>query len=534
MKLVRLVIVVLLFGATTTSFGQEKEEAVKVWGTIDSDPFIPIQEHGIWKEGDVHLREVFNAFDVKSCAKALPDSRSEKLQRVYEVEAVGSFEDFSRSLSVLGYCSQIDPAPEYELLSVDPFPDDYSFTFSNDYALNLINAEIAWEYSTGDPNTVIGVVAGGFYLNHEELQGNVVAAQNPIYASPYYYMHGTAVSIAAAGNTNNAIGKSSIGYNCQLSLKSLGYNEMLQLCYQGVRVINVSWTSGCFYTGYYDLIMNELFENGCIVVAAAGNGGQCGGPTGVLYPAGLDGVISVSSVGPWDNHERIPGDPNSTHQHNAQVDICAPGYDVAGTNFPGNYLTGSGSSFAAPYVTGAIGLMLSLRPCLSREEVISVLKQTAVDIYPINSSDYDGLLGAGRLDAGAALQYLSTYQCAEPPLTVDGNVVLISMNNPRPQGNTNPVGVYSNQSSGVLGNMELEAANVNLFPNPSKGQFTVRWEGIHPQEIQITDATGKQVFSQLQSAGLNSAELILCQTGVYFLKLIEEGRIVANKKVVIY
>ncbi len=162
MKLVRLVIVVLLFGATTTSFGQEKEEAVKVWGTIDSDPFIPIQEHGIWKEGDVHLREVFNAFDVKSCAKALPDSRSEKLQRVYEVEAVGSFEDFSRSLSVLGYCSQIDPAPEYELLSVDPFPDDYSFTFSNDYALDLINAEIAWEYSTGDPNTVIGVVDGGF------------------------------------------------------------------------------------------------------------------------------------------------------------------------------------------------------------------------------------------------------------------------------------------------------------------------------------------------------------------------------------
>lgn len=539
LDVVRLIVVFVIVSLGPSSvFAQEDEKSTRVWVTIENSQFIPELNEGAWERGDDLLRNVFENFDVKSCEQALPDSRKEALLNVYEVEARGgSYESFSQALEEIAYCSQADPAPEYELLSVDPFPDDYNLTFAEDYALDLINAEKAWEYSTGDPNTIIGIVDGGYYLNHNELQGKYVSALNPSFASPTFYMHGTAVSIAAAGNTNNGIGKSAIGYNCGMALNTLGYNQMLQLCYQGARVINVSWSSGCTYTGYYDLIMGELFENGCIVVAAAGNGSSCGGPTGLVYPAAVDGVISVTSVGPWDNHESIPGNPNTTHQHNAQVDICAPGYNIAGTNYPGNYLTGSGTSFAAPYVSGTIGLMLSLRPCLTREEVIDILSITAKDIYPLNAADYDGLLGAGRLDAGAALEYVNSYNCDAPPTTVGGTVGVLTPNNPpRPMGSSTPMPNNLSQTQQIA-NLEeevFEAADVRVFPNPNRGSFKVSWEGVGPDQIIVTDGAGRVVSSPSVHQGKNLSEIDLHQTGVYFVQLIQEGTVVANRKVLVY
>ncbi len=89
--------------------------------------------------------------------------------------------------------------------------------------------------------------------------------------------HGTAVAITAAGNTDNNLGKSSIGFNCNLALYRMNYNELLAASYAGYRVINASWASSCFYNHYVHQAMIEIIENGSIVVAAAGNGGTCGG-----------------------------------------------------------------------------------------------------------------------------------------------------------------------------------------------------------------------------------------------------------------
>ncbi len=52
--------------------------------------------------------------------------------------------------------------------------------------------------------------------------------------------------------------------------------------------------------------------------------------------------------------------------------------------FNGFYTTSSGSSFAAPYVTGTIGLMLSQTPCLTVFEIESILKSTADSLDQLN------------------------------------------------------------------------------------------------------------------------------------------------------
>jgi hypothetical protein len=112
-----------------------------------------------------------------------------------------------------------------------------------------------------------------------------------------------------------------------------------------------------------------------------------------------------------DNHERFYGDATSTHQHNLTVDICAPGYDVALSTAPGVYVTGNGTSFASPYVSGTIALMISVNPCLTPDQVEFILKSTAVNIDEMNPS-YVGLLGAGRLDASAAVRMAATFSTA--------------------------------------------------------------------------------------------------------------------------
>ena len=187
-----------------------------------------------------------------------------------------------------------------------------------------------------------------------------------------------------------------------MALYRMNYNEVLDASYAGARVVNLSWTSGCDYNIYQQEAMDEVYNNGTFIVAAAGNGSTCSGPETLVYPSAYDNVFSVTSIGPYDNHEQIIGDPNTTHQHNATVDLSAPGYDVPITAAPGWYLTGGGTSYAAPLVTGTVGLMLCANPCLENQEIEDILKLSSVDIDALNPS-YAGLIGAGRLDAGAAV-----------------------------------------------------------------------------------------------------------------------------------
>lgn len=529
--------VLLLLCLPQVTLAQSNEGTVKVWLSIDREELVPYLENDQWISDDAEMMRIFEDFQVRHCDRAFPSSRKEALLKVYEIHGSGDFDKLKSAFEKINFCHGIEPAPEYELLSTNTFPDDYNLTFANDYALDLINAEQAWEYSTGDPNTVIGIVDGAFYTNHEELVGAAVFTQNPVFASQYFYQHGNAVAVAAAGNTNNGMGKSSIGYDCSLALINMGYNEMLDLCYQGVRVINVSWSSGCQNNIYFEQVMDELFENDVIVVASAGNGNTCGGPFGVVYPASLEGVISVTSVGPQDNHELVIGNPNTTHQSNQYVDICAPGYHVAGTPMPGYYLTGNGSSFAAPYVTGTIGLMLSLRPCLSREEVIEILSITAADVYASNSTDLAGLLGAGRLDAGAALEYVANYECqpSTPTLVFDGTIQDLSVFNPKPNSGNNPNVNGTQQYLGqVAGIHETQKLETQLFPNPSNGTFQITWNVANPEQIIVLDGAGRIIQEVAVVQGTNNMERSLDQTGIYFVQFMENATIVANEKVVVF
>jgi len=376
----------------------------KVWAKVNAIEALKLTKgtDNVLSSSNAAVNTLLTSMQVQSIEKAFPASRSRELMNVVELTCACDEQDLLQAVAKNTLFINPEIAATPQVLFT---PNDFSTAIANDYALNLIGAQAAWDITRGDSSIVIAITDANFHLSHEELVGKYA------YVSPNTstdYTHGTAVAITAAGRTNNQLGKSSIGFNSSLQLRAMGYNQVLEASYAGARVINMSWAASCYFNSYAQQAIDEAWANGSVLVASAGNGSTCGGASNLVYPAAFNHVIAVSSVGPYDNHERTIGNAATTHQHNASVDICAPGYDVALSTAPGVYLTGNGTSFASPMVSGTVALMLAANPCLTPDQVEMILETTAVNIDAQNPA-YVGQLGAGRLNAGAAVAMAASY-----------------------------------------------------------------------------------------------------------------------------
>lgn len=517
----------LLIAATTFLAGSSFGQNGIIWTSVSDESELKLIQSGnkVTSENQ-SIQSLIDSFNVKTFSKALPNSKKIDLQKVYEITCDCNEHELLQEVSRMPQLF-VSPeiGPHYTTLTA---PDDYSMAFATDYALDLINAQGAWDITTGDSSIIIAISDQNFFVNHEELIGKVhhydatnTANQN----------HGTAVAIAAAGATNNGTGKSSIGYNSELALYRMQYNDILVATYAGSRVINMSWSSGCLPSTYVQGVIDEVYQNGSIVIAAAGNGSTCNNSSSLVYPAACDHVISVTSIGPNDNHERTPGDPATTHQHNATVDIAAPGYDVALSGAPGWYLTGNGSSFASPMVSGTVALMLAIDPCLSFEDVEAILSASAVNIDSLNPA-YAGLLGAGRLDAGAALALASTYNSCNP---VEEDPIDPIEEDPTEE---DPIGegegdqteeeVFNQQAHGKvpveeesavgLEENETTPAELVIYPNPSNaGREVTLKSDQFIETYDLIQMNGGAV--QRVNVGANETIIRDLAPGVYMLKI---------------
>jgi HAMP domain-containing protein len=159
----------------------------------------------------VEFTHFTNEINVK-ITKPLSNSRNPELQNVYQIECDCDVTDLYAAMHKVPGLDGIEVGPEYGTLEQ---PNDYTATFTSNWALDLINAPGAWNASTGNADVNIAISDMNFYADHEELTGKVTYynASNTLPKN-----HGTAVATIAAGNTDNGVGLSSIGYNSSLSL----------------------------------------------------------------------------------------------------------------------------------------------------------------------------------------------------------------------------------------------------------------------------------------------------------------------------
>lgn len=186
----------------------------------------------------------------------------------------------------------------------------------------------------------------------------------------------------------------------------------------GARVANASWGGGSGYNG--DAIHTAIKyagTKGQLFVTAAGNSGQnLDSAWANNWPAeyALDNVIVVSattstgSLASWSNYGA------------STVDVAAPGSSILSTT-PGNrYQYMSGTSMAAPLVTGTAALMLAANPSLTTSQ----LKQRLIDGADETSTLYSRSVSKGKLSASNALAARAGASIATPTPTPTATPVI--------------------------------------------------------------------------------------------------------------
>lgn len=148
-----------------------------------------------------------------------------------------------------------------------------------------------------------------------------------------------------------------------------------------VDIINISQQGTD--TPAYRAAIAEAIANDIVVIAAAGNRGA---DPNLPYPAAYPGVIAVG----MSNQQDLPHELSQWHR-DLRVSVAAPGDQVylarpSGPDTGAAYAVDSGTSFAAPLVTGTVALMLSENPDLTPDEVRARLELTA-DPPPMATPD---------------------------------------------------------------------------------------------------------------------------------------------------
>lgn len=299
--------------------------------------------------------------------------------------------------------------------------------FSSGKAGEDMNALNAWKITKGSGSVRIAVIDTGVDYNHEDLKANVFVNQAELNgqegvdddgngfiddihgydfgdndADPMdEHGHGTHCSgiIGAAHNTTGIAGMMAdveilpIKF---ISSKGSGTTEgaILSIDYaikMGVQVISASWGGDENSKALEDAIV-AAGQAGIVFVAAAGNEYNDNDEKQV-YPAGynLPNLISVCSY-------KSSGIKSSFSNYGKNsVHVCAPGEGIHSTYLSNTYKKLSGTSMACPYVSGAVGLLLSIN-ALTPEQVKEQLIQTSVQTDDLmNYSQSNGRVDGQRL-----------------------------------------------------------------------------------------------------------------------------------------
>jgi subtilisin family serine protease len=215
--------------------------------------------------------------------------------------------------------------------------------------------------------------------------------------------HGTHVSGTIGAQGDSGVGVAGIDWRCQImAVKFLdntgnGYlsNATQAIEYavaHGARVLNNSWGGGGYDQGVANAIQDAQ-NHGDIFVVAAGNNSQSLDVT-PNYPASY-GLANVVTVAATDRNDQLASFSN----FGSNVTIAAPGASILSTTPNNTYSWYSGTSMAAPHVTGVIGLILSEHPDWNYQQVISQLVNSTDPLASLQGRVHN----AGRLDAGAAV-----------------------------------------------------------------------------------------------------------------------------------
>jgi len=477
-----ILLTIVLFGVTSiflsTSEPQFKQTYELLYQVKDESEALAISDH----------------YDIDLLAISDYGIASYQVSTRYQFEELISvgFEENSTTSTIQG---------RFDLTTEDPYLD-------MQYAIELMKVDLAWTITEGNADVVIAIIDTGIDINHDEFVGrlstlsyNAKTKQTGLQYVSDDTGHGTSVAGIIGANKDNSIGIAGIVQNSQLLIikannpddpltlnedesESFTDSTIVEAIYyaadHGADVINLSLGGSSVNTLMQNAI-NYAYARDVIVIAASGNDGS----SDLFYPASYNHVISVGAV---DDTNTIW----SLSNHNAFVDIAAPGVGITTTAMNDQYGSSTGTSLSAPQVTGVVALMRGYLISYTTDEIIDQLFFTTIDKGIIGRDDY---YGYGVIDAYEALQlqYVTvTFETSGgtliEPLVVQANQPF-TVNNPIKTGHTF-LGWYreSTFTNLFLIGTDTSSVDLTLYAKYAPNIYTVTFvtEGTSIEPLLIT------------------------------------------------
>jgi serine protease len=333
-------------------------------------------------------------------------ARVERVDRTLKFVRVATND--SRRFQELALADQrvryVEPDPEIQLINF--IPNDPRF--GEQYGPQHVRAIETWDTTLGDPDASVCVIDTGVRYTHEDIAGPRWLGGTDLYngdADPWDDNgHGTHVAGIAAASINNAKGIAGIGNVGIRAVKVLSAGGVgpLSTVASGVRwcadnagprvVINMSLGSESDSAPLRDAVQ-YAYGGGALLAAATGNGGPC--TNCVEYPAKYPEVIAVTCTTSSDTQCSYSSD-------GPESELAAPGDAIRSLYHTNNtaYAIGSGTSMAAPHVSGVAALVWSHGTILTNTELREDLRSSVRDLGAVG---WDQLYGYGLVDARATL-----------------------------------------------------------------------------------------------------------------------------------
>lgn len=346
-----------------------------------------------------------------------------------------------------------------------------------------ISSEGAWDVSIGSTDIIVGIIDTGCLITHEDLQANIWVNDDPpngldddgngfiddTYGWDFHNNnnniadvngHGTPVSGIASAVIDNGVGVAGIANLTIMTSKwwhhtGSEFSASESIFYavdNGAHVLNLSLGSP-FRLPMVEDAVNFAYNNGVVVVAAAGNFGS----SLPFYPAWYPNVMAVAAITISDT---LAGFSN----WGPQLDVGAPSPGILAPSHQGvsSYTPDfGGTSAASPHVAGLAGLVLSVDPTLTPDEVRAFIDENADDL---GDPGFDEIFGHGRINSDATIAAVNRRCPAD--LDGDGSVGASDLLALLAAWGTNPGGPPDFDGDGTVGASDLLALLANWGPCP--------------------------------------------------------------------